>query len=109
MMRVKLFIALSVLLLPALFLSQTGGAGVDPASLVKPLSDSWPTYSGDYTGRRYSLLKQADRSTVKNLTLAWTTRLNPATGNGTIVGGEGLEEYAPGGVTEKGAVLMVDG
>ena len=69
---------------------------VDPALLVKPLSDSWPTYSGDYTGRRYSALKQVDRNTVKGLTLGWISRLNPATVAGTIVGGEGLEEYALG-------------
>ena len=28
--------------------------GLDPAALLEPLGDSWPTYSGDYTGRRYS-------------------------------------------------------
>ena len=94
----------ALLLLPA-FLASQGRVDLDPALLVKPLSDSWPTYSGDYTGRRYSALKQADRNTVKGLTLGWTTRLNPATGQGTIVGGEGLEEYATGGITEKGAIL----
>ena len=107
-MKPKLLVIASLLLLPGLFLSQ-GPGGVDPALLLKPLSDSWPTYSGDYTGRRYSALKQADRNTVKGLTLGWIGRLNPATGAGTFVGGEGLEEYAPGGVTEKGAILMVDG
>ena len=108
MSRTKLLVIASLLLLPALLAGQTQG-GLDPASLLKPLGDSWPTYSGDYTGRRYSTLKQADRNTVKNLTLGWTSRLNPATGAGTVVGGEGLEEYAPGGVTEKGSILMVDG
>ena len=34
--------------------------GLDPAQLLKPLADSWPSYSGDYTGRRYSALTQAD-------------------------------------------------
>jgi glucose dehydrogenase len=38
--------------------------------------DSWPTYHGDYSGRRYSTLKQIDTATVKNLTLAWVYRLN---------------------------------
>src|SRR5262252_1199665 len=108
MKRTTILVTVLLLLLPALLVSQTPG-GVDPVSLLKPLSDSWLTYSGDYTGRRYSTLKQADRNTVKNLTLGWISRLNPATGAGTIVGGEGLEEYAPGGVTEKGAILMVDG
>jgi alcohol dehydrogenase (cytochrome c) len=53
------------------------GRGLDPAELLKPLSDNWPTYSGDYTGRRYSALTQANRLTVKNLTLAWTMGLQP--------------------------------
>src|SRR4029079_15839089 len=44
--------------------------GLDPATIGKPLGDSWPTYSGDYTGRRYSSLTQVNQTTVKNLTLA---------------------------------------
>ena len=51
------------------------GRGLDPADLLKPLGDSWPTYSGDYTGKRYSSLKQINQTTVKSLTLAWTVRL----------------------------------
>ena len=27
---------------------------LDPALLLKPLGDSWPTYAGDYSGKRYS-------------------------------------------------------
>ena len=26
--------------------------GLDPAALLKPPADSWPTYHGDYTGQR---------------------------------------------------------
>ena len=47
--------------------------GLDPAAILKPLADSWPTYSGDYSGRRYSALKQINQANVKNLGLAWTT------------------------------------
>jgi alcohol dehydrogenase (cytochrome c) len=107
MKRTTVFLMASSLLLPLWIAAQTRG-GLDPASLLKPLSDSWPTYSGDYTGRRYSALKQVDRNTVKGLTLGWISRLNPST-DGAIIGGEGAEIYAPGGVTEKGAILMVDG
>ena len=32
-----------------------------PAELLKPLSASWPTYSGDYSGRRYSQLSQINQ------------------------------------------------
>ena len=51
--------------------------GVDDAMLLKPLADNWPTYSGDYSGKRYSALTQINRSNVKNLTLAWSTRIQP--------------------------------
>jgi len=47
--------------------------GLDPAEILKPLSESWPTYSGDYSARRYSALKQINQSNVKNVGLAWTT------------------------------------
>src|SRR4051794_39550120 len=42
---------------------------------LPPLGDSWPTYSGDFTGKRYSSLQQINQTNVKNLTLAWATRL----------------------------------
>ena len=56
---------------------------LDPALLLKPLGDSWPTYSGDYSGKRYSSLAQINQSNVKNLTLGWVTRVRQAaTGGG---------------------------
>ena len=88
----------------------------------KPLADSWPTYSGDYTGRRYSALTQINQTTVKNLTLAWTTtrrragrpargRLRRRRGGGggggdVIVGGEGPDDFpAPAAPTSRAAIL----
>ena len=56
------------------------GRGLDPADLLKPLGDQWPTYSGDYSGKRYSSLKQINQTTVKSLTLAWTVRLTAVPG-----------------------------
>ena len=50
-----------------------------PADLLKPLKDSWPTYNGDYTGKRYSALAQINQSNVKHLTLAWMTAGSPGT------------------------------
>ena len=99
--------------------------GLDPAQILKPLSDSWPTYSGDYTGRRYSSLKQIDQSNVKHMTLAWSARLAAGAGPEgggrgnaqgppfgpapTIVGGEGKGDVVvAGGITVKGAILAVD-
>jgi len=60
-------------------------AGLDPADVLKPLSDSWPTYSGDMTGRRYSSLTQVNQNTVKNLTLAWTSRLVAGSGHRVLL------------------------
>ena len=99
--------------------------GVDPASLLRPLEESWPTYSGDYTGRRYSRLKQVTKDTVSGLTLAWTVQVDGALppgigGRGTggrgggaarvvTVGGVGTGEFPIGGVRVTGAILQVDG
>jgi len=47
------------------------GQGIDPAQLLKPTTDSWPTYNGDYSGRRYSTLSQINKDNVSTLTLAW--------------------------------------
>ena len=71
---------LAVLLVPAALAVAQGAAGLDPADLLKPLADSWPSYSGDYTGRRYSALTQVNQANVKNLTLAWTARAHRRTG-----------------------------
>jgi alcohol dehydrogenase (cytochrome c) len=95
-----------------------GSGGLDPAKLLKPLADEWPSYSGDYTGRRYSSLTQINQSNVKNLTLAFTAKVtggpgaaNPGPGVApTHVGGEGTGEVTvAGAITIKGAVLMVNG
>ncbi|MAW64331.1 MAG: pyrrolo-quinoline quinone, partial [Acidobacteria bacterium] len=56
-MRRLLLVLFAVLLAsPSAALAQ--GGGLDPASLLAPLENSWPTYSGDYSGRRYSMLTQ---------------------------------------------------
>ena len=47
------------------------GGPLDPADLLKPLTDNWTSYSGDYTGRRYSFLKQVTTANVKNLSMEW--------------------------------------
>ena len=50
--------------------------GLDPAALLKPASDMWPTYYGDYTGRRYSSLSQINTKNAEMLTLAWAFQTN---------------------------------
>jgi alcohol dehydrogenase (cytochrome c) len=74
-------------------------------------TDSWPTYHGDYSGRRFSALKQITTANVKSLTLAWAYRLNLSRGN-AIVGGEG-PDVTPAGVPATPAIkstpLLVNG
>ena len=47
------------------------GQGLNPAKLLQPPTDTWPTYNGDYSGRRFSPLKQINAENVRNLQLAW--------------------------------------
>ncbi len=44
---------------------------LDPAALLKPPRDTWPTYNGDYSGRRFSTLSQINQSNVASLAMAW--------------------------------------
>jgi acido-empty-quinoprotein group A len=44
---------------------------LDPAALFKPATDTWPTYNGDYSGKRYSTLDQINAGNINSLTLAW--------------------------------------
>ena len=54
---------------------------------MKPPTIAWPTYHGDYSGRRYSTLKQINAQNVKTLGLAWIYRLNTSRG-GAVIGGD---------------------
>jgi acido-empty-quinoprotein group A len=53
----------------------------------------WPTYNGDYSGRRYSPLADINAANVKTLTLAWAYRPN----------------IVPGGIQIKATPLEVNG
>jgi len=120
----RLLLAAPLLLAPAVLIG-ADNTGVTPADLLKPLKDSWPTYNGDYSGKRYSALTQIDRSNVMHLTLAWMTRVTPGAGDAgagrgarfgrgggaanIIVGGEGPGDIAIGGGTIKASALEVNG
>jgi alcohol dehydrogenase (cytochrome c) len=52
----------------------------------------WPTYNGDYTGRRFSTLTKVNDKNVQHLSLAWSYRLS-----------------VPGAGPIKGTPLMVNG
>src|SRR5436190_9714130 len=131
MIRRCLWAALAIL--PVALAAQTR-FGLDPATILRPLGESWPTYSGDYTGRRYSALTQINQSTLQNLGLAWVSRGfvqgSGPTGRGgggaggqgfggrgggggempLTVAGEGTGEFNAGGPAQiRGSILMVDG
>jgi alcohol dehydrogenase (cytochrome c) len=95
---------------------------VPPASLYQPLGADWASYAGDYTNQRFSRLTQIDRNTVKQLTLAWVTRVNAAVpglnagapaprpgGTPVIIGGEGKGDFPVGAASMKGTVLEANG
>ena len=87
-------VALASLLLvngsPAAF-----SAGLNMNTLKAPLTDCWPTYNGDYTGRRFSTLKKINDGNIKDLSLAWTYAID--------AGGDRF------GGSIKATPLMVDG
>lgn len=58
--------------------------------------DSWPTYNGDYSGRRFSPLTKISDANIHALSLAWVYRVNLGPGGGS------------GGVI-KGTPVQVDG
>lgn len=109
------------LLLPTVFL----GAGLNPALLLKPATNAWPSYAGDYTSRRYSSLTQLNQTNVHNLTLAWVTHLTAGRGGGgrgffrgpsvpTIVGGVAKHPVSIPGSSSgtprlAGSILQVNG
>ena len=51
---------------------------LDPHKLLAEPTDTWPTYNGDYSGRRFSPLTQIRTSTVSSLALAWMYRVKVA-------------------------------
>ena len=79
---------LSVVLLSTVLTAQQ--PGLTSAQIAKPAATSWPTYNGDYSGRRYSPLAKITAANVKHLSLAWLYDL-------------------PGGGALKATPLQVDG
>lgn len=71
----KRFCACAALVLLAAGVATQGQDGLDPAKLLKPGTESWPTYNGDYSGRRFSTLTHINTTNVKALSLAWIRQL----------------------------------
>src|SRR5947208_3622562 len=108
-MKMRFFSSLLPFLLPFCAASQV----LDPALLTKPATEAWPTYNGDYSGRRFSPLTQINKDNIKHLGLAWVYRLRTGATPRAIIGGEGPMPTAPpsdpGVSTIKSTPLMVDG
>ena len=49
---------------------------LDPVAISHPSPESWPSYHGDYSGRRHSQLTQITPQNVAYLTLAWAFQTN---------------------------------
>src|SRR5881392_2014258 len=77
--------ALGTLLLTSAALLAQGG--LNPAKLLTPPTDTWPTYNGDYSGRRYSTLTKINQSNINSLSLAWVYRANGQLGPGGGISG----------------------
>ncbi len=116
----RLLLTCSLVILPVVMAGQ--GPGVAPSELGKALADSWPTYSGDYSGKRYSALKQIDQTTVKRLGLAWVAKVTAGAGMPgfggfgrrgggppVITGGGGPADFPAVPANIKGTPLMVNG
>src|SRR5581483_7629266 len=50
--------------------------GLNPETLLHPPPNSWPTYHGDYSGRRHSSLTQINAQNVDELALSWEFQTN---------------------------------
>jgi acido-empty-quinoprotein group A len=102
--------------IPLLSLTVLAQGALDPAQLLQPAGESWPTYHGDYSGRHFSTLKQITVANARNLSLAWIYKTTSST-TGAVIGGPppAPASAAPGGAaapagpTTKSIPLMVNG
>jgi alcohol dehydrogenase (cytochrome c) len=56
-----------------------GTQGLDPALILHPAPDSWPTYNGDYSGKRFSSARQINTANVGMLAMQWAFQTDVAT------------------------------
>ncbi|HEX7362028.1 MAG TPA: acido-empty-quinoprotein group A [Bryobacteraceae bacterium] len=100
-----------LLLFPAALMGQM----LNPSLLLKPPTNAWPTYNGDYSGRRFSPLNLINESTIDRLNLAWVFRVQPGDTPGSIGGGVADKAraaqflHARSNYDIKSTPLMVDG
>jgi len=56
------------------------GQSLKLSKLLELPTDTWPTYNGDYSGRRFSPLKKINDANVSALSLGWVYRTNAGGG-----------------------------
>ncbi len=71
---------LKTLVLLILSAASTFAQGLAAEKLLQQPIDTWPTYNGDYSGRRFSPLTKINDGNVTSLTLAWAYRLSAGAG-----------------------------
>ena len=72
----KMFAALAMICAAAF------AQGLDPNTIIHPTPDSWPSYNGDYSGKRFSELHQISRDNVGFLSMVWAFQTDVSTGPG---------------------------
>ncbi len=55
---------------------------LDPTTILNPPTNTWPTYNGDYSGQRFSSLRQINSTNVGMLTMAWAFQTGVSSGTG---------------------------
>jgi alcohol dehydrogenase (cytochrome c) len=73
--RYRSFVVISTLIGTAI----SRGQGLDSNALLNPPKNTWPTYNGDYSGKRFSQLEQINKSNIGYLTQAWAFQTNVST------------------------------
>src|SRR3981081_2128730 len=65
--HLRAVVVVFLLLAQGLHVPLVTAQGLDSAVLLKPATDTWPTYNGDYSGRRFSTLDQINSGNVGSL------------------------------------------
>jgi len=91
-------LVLACVIVPVLSLVLVAQGPLDPSLLLKPPTDAWASYHGDYTGRHYSPLEQVNAANARSLSLAWIYR-TPTNNDGAVLGGTAapVPPAGPGG------------
>src|SRR4029079_17052927 len=80
-----------------LTLAMTAGLlaqGVDTGMLLQRPTTNWPTFNGDYTGQRFSPLKQITKTTVVTLPMAWSFQTRQAAMKATPLVVDGVAYFS---------------